>query len=193
MIRRAERKDVPAILEIYAPYIRDTAITFEWDVPGLEEFEQRFERISARYPYLVWEEQGSVLGYAYADAAFERRAYAWDVDLSIYLAPGAQGRGIGARLYGCLEEILKRYGYHNLYALVVGENVRSTAFHERRGYERLGTLKDTGWKKGRWLDVHWYGLRLCEAGEPGEAPKAFACSQADRDVMEKYSMDWMEE
>lgn len=189
MIRRATRADVPAILNIYAPYIRETAITFEYDVPEIGDFENRFAGISAKYPWLVWEENGRILGYAYADTAFARVAYAWDADMSIYLDVNARGRGVGARLYGCLEEILRNYGYHNLYALITGDNAASVAFHEKRGYERLGTLKKSGWKFGRWYDVHWYGLRLCEAGDPGEIPAVFGCTAEDCAVMKKYSRE----
>lgn len=189
MIRLAERADVPAMLEIYAPYVRETTVTFEYATPSAEEFAGRFDRISARYPWLVWEASGRILGYAYADAAFSRAAYAWDADLSIYLDWNARGRAIGGRLYGCLEEILCRCGYHNLYALITGENEASVRFHERRGYALLGTLRESGWKFGRWLDVRWYGLRLREAGDPGEAPRAFRCVPEDLAVMARYSKE----
>ena len=187
MIRRAIRADVPAILNIYAPYIRDTSITFEYDVPEITDFEARFDGIADRYPYLVWEEDGRILGYAYADRAFARKAYAWDADLSVYLDMDARGRGIGGRLYGCLEEILRSYGYHNLYALITGDNAASVRFHESRGYSRLGTLVQSGWKFGRWYDVYWYGLRLRDAEDPGEIPPDFACTDADAALMERYS------
>lgn len=189
MIRPAVRADVPAILDIYAPYIRETAITFEYEVPEITGFEARFDSIVRRYPWLVWEEKGKILGYAYADQAFARVAYAWDADMSIYLDMSARGRGIGARLYGCLEEILKNYGYHNLYALITGDNLPSVRFHEARGYERLGTLVKSGWKFERWYDVHWYGLRLLEAENPGPMPEPFGCTQADYEIMKRYSRE----
>lgn len=189
MIRRAVRADVPAILNIYAPYIRETTITFEYDVPEITEFEKRFERISAKYPWLVWEENGVILGYAYADAAFARMAYAWDADLSIYLDRNARGKGIGSRLYGCIEEILKGYGYHNLYALITGDNMSSVAFHEKHGYDRLGTLVKSGWKFGKWYDVYWYGRRLCGAEDPGAVPAVFGCTEEDLAVMARYSKE----
>ena len=187
MIRQANRADIPAILNIYAPYIRETTITFEYDVPEIGEFEARFDAVCARYPWLVWEEDERILGYAYADKAFARMAYAWDADMSIYLDMEARGKGIGVRLYGCLEEIMRNYGYHNLYALITGENAPSVAFHERRGYDRLGTLEKSGWKFGKWLDVYWYGLRLREAAAPGDVPAAFACTDGDLAVMRRLS------
>ena len=187
MIRLANREDVPAMLAIYAPYIRMTSITFEYDVPDLESFEARVERIAGRYPWLVWEEYGRVLGYAYADAAFSRAAYAWDADLSIYVDVDERGRGIGGQLYDCLERLLKMCGYHNLYAIITGNNRYSVRFHERRGYERLGTLKQAGFKHGRWHDVHWYGLRVCPPEPPEQAPGAFVCTDAVRRIIEEYA------
>ena len=189
MIRPAKREDVPAILNIYAPYVRETTITFEYDVPEITGFYARFDSISGRYPYLVWEEGGRILGYAYADRAFARAAYAWDADLSIYLDMNERGRGVGTKLYGCLEEIMKNHGYHNLYALITGENAASVRFHESRGYGRLGVLKDSGWKFGRWLDVYWYGLRLRPAENPGNAPGAFVYTDDDIAAMVRHSKE----
>ena len=189
MIRLAVREDVPAILNIYAPYIRETAITFEYDVPTISEFESRFDSISAQYPWIVWEEDGKILGYAYAAAAFARKAYSWDADLSIYLDMNARGRGIGAKLYECIEEMLKMRGYHNLYALITGSNEPSIHFHEKRGYVCEGVLKNSGFKMGRWYDVAWYALRLREAEAPGEVPAAFECTQDDIALMTRCSKE----
>lgn len=183
MIRFATREDVRRMLEIYAPYVMKTTITFEYEAPDPETFMVRFERITARYPWIVWEENGEVLGYAYADQAFSRAAYAWDADMSIYLDESVRSRGIGGRLYDCLEAMLRRRGYHNLYAIITGENTVSIRFHEKRGYERLGTLKSSGYKFGRWLDVYWYGLRLCEEHRPEEAPAPFAPDEMDEAIM----------
>ena len=97
MIRAATRDDMPAMLAIYAPYILETAITFEYEVPSPGDFMRRFEGIAANYPWIVWEEDGAVLGYAYGGAAFSRAAYAWDAVLSIYLDRDARGRGIAAK------------------------------------------------------------------------------------------------
>jgi len=187
VLRLATREDVRRMLEIYAPYIMKTTITFEYEVPDYETFMARFERISARYPWIVWEEDGRVLGYAYADQAFSRAAYAWDADMSIYLDESARGRGMGSVLYGCLEEMLRRRGYHNLYAIITGENAASIRFHEGRGYERLGTLKSSGYKFGRWLDVYWYGRRLCAERMPGEAPAPFVSDRLDEAILAEAS------
>jgi len=187
MIRAAVREDVPAILDIYSPYILTTAFTFEYVVPSLRAFEERFERISECYPWLVWEERGEILGYAYGSQAFERAAFSWDADLSIYLKEAARGQGIGRRLYGCLEKLLESGGYHNLYALITGANLSSVRFHERLGYEQIGLLPQTGFKLGRWWDLYWYGKRLRAADMPGEMPKAFVCDDAAWEIMKRYS------
>ena len=171
MIRSAVRADVPRLLAIYAPYIQKTCITFEYEVPSLKEFTARFDRITAKYPWIVWEEDGKILGYAYADTAFSRAAYAWDADLSIYLDESARGLGIGGKLYDALESTLARLGYHTLYAIITGENSASVHFHKKRGYQLEGTLCQTGWKFGAWHDVYWYAKRVRPAVDPGCAPK----------------------
>ena len=117
MLRPATAADVPAMLAIYAPYVTDTAVTFEYDPPTEAEFAARFARITANYPWLVLEEEGRILGYAYADRAFEKAAYAWCADMTIYLAPEAAGQGRGKALYLALEEALRRQGIVILYAL----------------------------------------------------------------------------
>ena len=171
MIRRAVAADVPEMLAIYAPYVRDTAISLEYDPPSPEAFARRFENITRRYPWFVWEHAGRVLGYAYADEAFTRPGYQWDADLSIYLARDALGHGAGHALYGRLEEEMRRLGYVNLYAQVTADNAVSCRFHERRGYRLLGVLEKSGFKFNRWYDVNWYGLRLTGDGPPAAPPE----------------------
>ncbi|MCQ2437845.1 MAG: N-acetyltransferase family protein [Clostridia bacterium] len=173
MIRVATEKDVPAILEIYRPYILETTITFEYDVPTLEAFIERYRSIAAVYPYFVYEEAGEILGYAYASKAFERSAYQWDVDLSVYLRMDVRGRGIGTELYKKLIDTLRELGYHNVYGLITGENDASKRFHSRMGFSFLGSLPDSGYKFERWLAVDWYGLRLRPAEKVTEPPKVF--------------------
>ena len=160
MIRIATESDVPAILEIYAPYVTGTTITFEYDVPTQAEFLARFQAITRDFPWLVWEEEGDILGYAYACRPFERTAYSWCAEPSIYVKPAAQGRGMGRKLYLALEEILKLQGYRILLALITGENTGSLAFHKQLGYDIAGELKDCGYKFGRWLSVFWMEKNL---------------------------------
>jgi len=157
------------MLEIYRPYVTDTAITFEFDVPTLEEFTRRFQRISRDFPWLVWEEQGEVLGYAYGSRAFERAAYQWDADLSIYLRPDCRGRGIGRVLYQQLEDSLQKLGYHVVYALVTSANEDSCRFHRALGYREFARFERTGFKFGQWYDVTWFEKRL-QDGTPAHPP-----------------------
>ena len=160
MIRVATEADVPAILEIYAPYVTDTTITFEYDVPTKAEFLNRFRTITRDFPWLVWEENGEILGYTYACRPFERAAYRWCAEPSIYLTPAAQGRGTGRRLYRALEELLKIQGYRVLLALITGENTGSMQFHEKLGYSVAGKIHRCGWKFDRWLSVFWMEKHL---------------------------------
>ena len=160
MIRMATEKDVPQILEIYAPYIMTSTATFEYDVPCRKEFMHRFDSITAQFPWIVWEEDGRILGYAYASAPYTRAAYSWCAEPSIYLRPEAQGRGIGRKLYTALEWILDRQGYQVLYTLVTGENHGSVKFHEKLGYAKKVEYDRCGYKFGRWVSVIWMEKRL---------------------------------
>jgi phosphinothricin acetyltransferase len=155
MIRIATEADVPQMLAIYAPYVLNTAVTFELEVPTKEEFAARIQNTLCNFPYLVAEDQGEILGYAYADAAFERRAFGYLADLSVYLHPDACGRGAGKRLYGLLEQILERQGYCRVYGLVTEENRGSCDFHEALGYREIARFHNAGKKFGRWYGVVW--------------------------------------
>lgn len=160
MLRFATQEDVAQMLAIYAPYVQHTTYSFEYEVPDEEEFMRRFRTYTAQFPWLVWEEQGRVLGYAYGSAPFDRAAYGWCAESSIYLAPEAQGRGIGRKLNTALEQILEKQGYRVLYALVTTENEASLAFHRKLGFETTAVFPNCGWKFGRWLGVVWMEKRL---------------------------------
>lgn len=166
MIRIAEKKDIPAILSIYAPYVEHTTVSFEYTVPTLEAFTDRFVTITRQYPWLVWEEQGEILGYCYGSAAYTRAAYAWTVEPSIYLRAEARGAGIGRKLYHALEQILLYQGYQVSFALITGENTDSLAFHRALGYETKAEYENIGFKHGRWLGLVWMEKRL----KPVEIP-----------------------
>ena len=170
MIRIATKKDISAILEIYAPYIINTTYTFEYTVPTLEEFTARFETITAQFPWLVWEENGKVVGYAYGSAPFERSAYSWCGEVSIYLAPEAHKRGIGKALYAVLEEIMWQQGYRVIYSLITSENEGSVRFHEKVGYVHSFECKNCGLKFGRWLGVIWMEKRKISVEIPSAPP-----------------------
>ena len=159
MIRIANIKDVPEMLAIYAPYVENTTVSFEYEPPTLEEFTRRFTTFTQQFPWLVWEEDGKILGYAYASAPFTRAAFSWCAEPTVYLRPEARGRNIAASLYTVLEEILFRQGYQALYALVCGENTQSRRFHEKQGYHITAEFPGIGFKMGRWLSLIWYEKR----------------------------------
>ena len=171
MIRFATEHDLPAMLDIYRPYVEKTTYSFEYEVPTPEVFRDRFRDHVAQFPWLVWEEAGTVLGYAYAGAPWERAAYRRCAEVSIYLHPSIHGMGIGRQRYARLEEILKQQGYRVAYALITTENTGSVAFHEKLGYGYHSTFCDCGYKMGRWLGVIWLQKRLNPNGNPAEFPK----------------------
>ena len=170
-IREATTADIPAILEIYVPFVEHTAVSFEYTVPTEEEFEKRFLEHTAVYPWLVWEENGKVLGYAYAGRAFERAAYAWNAEISCYLAENARGRGVGRQLYERIEEILRKQGCRKAFAVVTSANEASIRFHEAIGYRRVAVYPEVGYKSGRWYDVIWLQKELLPPGKPQSFPK----------------------
>ena len=170
MIRIATIEDVPEMLAIYTPYVENTTVSFEYTPPSLEEFTRRFVSYTRQFPWLVWEEDGVILGYAYASAPFPRAAYGWCAEPTVYLRPEARGRNIAARLYATLEEILWRQGYQVLYALVCGENTQSRRFHEKHGYRVCAEFPDIGYKMGRWLSLIWYEKRQKVANIPSISP-----------------------
>src|SRR5688572_24224993 len=133
-IRPVQMADAARILEIYAPFISAGPVTFETSRPSLAEFEQRVQKISAKYPYLVWDENGLVLGYAYASLHRERAAYRWAVETSIYLAPEARGKGIGSRLYNALLDEVKACGFTIAYGIIAMPNDASVALHSKCGF-----------------------------------------------------------
>lgn len=171
MIRHATENDLSAMLDIYRPYVENTTYSFEYEVPSMADFTQRFRDHVAQFPWLVWEEAGVVLGYAYAGAPWERAAYRWCAEISIYLHPSVHGKGIGRRLYEVLEDILQRQGYRVAYALITTENTGSVAFHEKLGYSYHSVFENCGYKMGRWLGVIWLQKWLNPLGDPTEFPK----------------------
>jgi len=169
-VRLATEADLPQILAIYAPYVRDTSYSFEYTVPSLEAFTARFYSITAQFPWLVWEEGGQVLGYAYGSLPFERAAYRWCGEVSIYLYPQAHRRGIGRVLYTALEEIMRLQGYRSVYALVTAANENSIAFHQALGFHFVARFPLCGYKFGMWQDVVWMEKVLQVVDSPMNFP-----------------------
>ena len=160
-------RDAARILAVYRPYIEQTAITFEYDVPGEAEFERRVADIAAHFPYLLLEVDGELAGYAYAHRQAERAAFGWNAELTIYLAEGWQGKGVGRPLYALLMRLLEMQGYVNFYGVITGSNAGSIALHERMGFEKIGLHERTGWKFNQWHDTVWMHRRAHD-GEPGD-------------------------
>ena len=161
-IRPATPDDAAALLAIYAPYVAETAISFEYEVPSEEEFRQRIIGFSKEYPYLVAEEDGRIVGYAYAHIFHGRAAYQWSVETSIYVDCHEKRKGIGKVLHEALEEALKAQGILNMEAAIayIEEEDEylthdSIRFHEWMGYKKVAHFHQCGRKFGRWYDVVW--------------------------------------
>ena len=170
MIRIACEADVPEMLAIYGPYVLNTTHTFEYDVPSGADFLARFRQITAQFPWLVWEEGGSILGYAYGSAPFERAAYRWSSETSVYLRPEARGRGIGRKLYTALEKLLALQGYRRNYAIITSENTASLDFHKALGYRLTARMPGCAYKFGRELGIVWMEKTLNIDGIPTNFP-----------------------
>ena len=166
IIREIENKDYERVLEIYAPYVRLTAITFEYNVPSLEEYIKRLNDIRKEFPCLVCEADGVVVGYAYAHKAYEKAAFGWDAEVTVYTDRSMTRKGVGTLLYDELIGILKKQNMVKAYALITGDNMRSKAFHEKYGFVLEGTLKKCGFKLGRWHDLDYYTLDIADQSYP---------------------------
>ena len=168
-IRLVDKKDAEGILGIYAPYVRDTIISFEYDVPTLDAFSKRVENISEEYPWVVCLLGDRIIGYAYAGLYRSRRAYQWGVESTIYMEESFHGRGIARILYNTLFSILKIQGMLNIYAVISFPNEKSTGFHKSLGFSEIGIFKNVGYKFDSWHDVQWMDLYL--GAHTGNPPK----------------------
>lgn len=165
-IRLAKPSDAATLLAIYAPYVENTAITFEYEVPTIEDFATRIERTLEKYPYLVTEEDGLILGYAYASTYYARAAYDWAVELSVYVSHDARGKGVGSKLYDALEEMLEQMGYIHFLACISLPNEASLALHRKRGYQQVAHFPKIGYKFNRWHDIVWLQKSLEKESRP---------------------------
>lgn len=166
-IRDARLDDAQRLVEIYAPYITETAVSFEYEVPTVDEFKSRIKKIREKYPYLVCEKNGIIVGYVYASAYSKREAYDWTAVTSIYVDKNCRRMGVGSLLYSQLEKRLKKIGIENLLAGVAycerEDNYLSKdsyLFHTKEGYVMAGHLKDVGKKFDRYYDLLWLQKKL---------------------------------
>lgn len=167
VIREAIPADAEGLLEIYGPYVTDTAITFEYEIPSLWEFRERMNRIQQKYPYLVAEQDGQLIGYAYAAPFKERAAYDWCVETTIYVKQDEKRAGVGRRLYAALEAALALQNILNLNACIgypeqedAYLTLDSVRFHQRLGYRMVGKFLQCGYKFGRWYHMVWMEKHL---------------------------------
>ena len=176
-IRMATPDDAEKILAVYAPYILETGITFEYEVPTVEAFRGRIENVLKKYPYLVAERNGEIIGYSYANPLGERAAFSRAAETVLYVKKDARGEKIGSRLYGTLEEILKKQNVTNICACIAYREHEdetlthaSPKFHAACGYKKIGHFTKCGYKFGRWYDLIWMEKFI---GEHGENPPEF--------------------
>ena len=155
-VRQIVIGDAPSVQAIYAPYVTDTSVSFEEVPPDIMEVERRIAAILPRYPYLVAEEDGRVVGYAYASEHRTRAAYRTSVDVTVYVAPGAQRSGVARRLYSHLLPAAASLGYHAAFAGIALPNLASVGLHEAMGFEPIGIYREVGRKFDAWHDVGWW-------------------------------------
>jgi L-amino acid N-acyltransferase YncA len=158
-------RDAAACAAIYAPYVTASAASFEDEAPSAEELAERIERTTRTHPWLVLEDGGRVVGYAYASHHHARAAYRWAADVAVYVDPAHHGRGAGRRLYGALLELLRI-----ACAGITLPNEASVGLHRAVGFELVGTYRAIGWKAGAWRDVSWWQLLLAPDADDGAPP-----------------------
>ena len=170
----ATTADAEAIASIYAPFVTDSAISFEDTAPTTEEMAQRIERTLQTHPWLVFKKEDEVLGYAYATPHRSRAAYRWSCETSVYVGEAARRAGVAKKLYLKLFETLKSLGYANALAGITLPNKPSIGFHEHIGFQLIGIYKNIGFKNGEWRDVGWWDCPLQQLSNEPNDPLPFA-------------------
>jgi phosphinothricin acetyltransferase len=182
VIRHADpARDGAACAALYEPYVLDSAVSFEERAPDAAEMSGRIGRVTDRYPWLVTEQDGIVSGYAYATEHRSRAAYRWAADVTVYVAPDHQRRGIGRALYGTLFELLVRQRAQVAVAGITLPNDASVGLHEACGFKPIGVYRRIGWKAGAWWDVGWWELELT-APSDGPPPEPGAPATLEEPV-----------
>ena len=183
MIRTATIQDANGILKIYSPFILNSGITQETEIPSLQNFEQRIISTLEERPWLVCEIDNEIAGYAYAGKHRERKGYQWCVEPSVYIDEKYYRYGIAKALYTALFEILKLQGFINAYAVITLPNDKSVAFHESFGFRYLTTYEKIGYKLGQWHDVGWWEKQVYPHQEKQTDPVKFS-SLKSKDISE---------
>lgn len=166
IIRLAKTEDASSILEIYRPYVLETPISFETSAPSLEEMRRRLADTLAAFPWLVFEVENSVIGYAYAGPFKSRCAYSWSVESTVYVKKDCRGRGVGKKLYQELLKRLKDQGAVNAIGGISLPNEASVGLHESLGFRQVAQFKDVGFKLCKWWDVGYWQIQLQKPAEP---------------------------
>lgn len=189
-IRPATTADAEDMRAVYAPYV-DTPVTFDVDVPTPRQFAARLGEVMPAFPCFVLELDGRVAGFAYAHAQATRAAYRWNAELSVYLEPGATGRGAGRALYALVLELLRHQGIKSAYGLVTVPNAASERLHESLGFARAWVQPRAGWKNGSWHDVAWFVKHLAPFdGDAAPAdPLPFDALTATRPDLVQQALD----
>lgn len=189
-IRLATPADAENVLAIYKPFIENTSITFETEVPTVDAFASRINTYLQNYPWLVCEINGTIAGYAYAARHRERTAYQWSVESSVYVHDDYMRAGVAAALYAALFDILKRQGFRNVYAVINLPNDRSVAFHEKMGFCYFATYEQVGYKLGKWKNVGWWRLVINEFTDEPAAPISFEALEKNNvpEIFERNSL-----
>lgn len=192
-IRIASKKDLAEILEIYRYYVENTAITFEYEVPSLEEFQKRYEHVIERYPYIVAIIDNQIVGYAHASAFNFREAYDWSVETTIYVKHDCRKNGVGKALYTALENILKEQGILNLNACIgypIQEDQyltkNSVEYHQHLGYQWIGEFHQCGYKFNTWYDMVWMEKMIGEHQD--KQPPILSFHDVKEIIKEKYDI-----
>jgi phosphinothricin acetyltransferase len=174
IIRLATASDADSIRAIYAPIVQDTIISFETESPTVDEMRERIVSTTGRFPWLVCQHDGDLLGYAYASAHRTRAAYQWSADVSVYVSETRRRNGVGRALYTALLAILPLQNYYNAYAGIALPNAASVGAHEAMGFKPIGVYQKVGYKFGAWHDVGWWELRLRPHDTQPQAPLPLA-------------------
>lgn len=177
LIRIAQPNDGSGCAAIYRPFVEESCVSFETIAPDAVEMRARIEKTLDTHPWLIADDGGAVVGYAYGSPHRERAAYRWSVDVTIYLAERARGKGLGSRMYRVLLNLLAKQGYRAAFAGIALPNEASIAAHESVGFTHLGTYVDVGYKLGDWRSVGWWGRELTVASGPPLEPVRYSVGE----------------